>query len=59
MRLGAAVVVHPTRKLLTTGSLKPDEEIIRVANEYDMVMIRPYLVGSDGTERPWRVFRHL
>lgn len=58
-RLGAAVVVHPTRKLLTTGSLKPDEEIIRVANEYDMVMIRPYLIDPDGKEKPWRVFRHL
>lgn len=58
-RLGVGTVVHPTRKLLTTGSLKPDEEIIRVANEYNMVMIRPYLVDPDGKEKPWRVFRHL
>lgn len=58
-RLGVTTVVHPTRKLLTTGSLKPDEEIIRVVNEYNMVMTRPYLVGADGTEKPWRVFKHL
>lgn len=58
-KLGTATVVHPTRKLLTTGSLKPDEEITKVVDEYDMVMIRPYLVGTDGKEKPWRVFRHL
>lgn len=58
-KLGVAVVVHPTRRLLTTGSLKPDEEIIRVVNEYNMVAIRLYLIGPDGTERAWRVFRHL
>ena len=58
-RLGVSTVVHPTRKLLTTGSLKPDEEITRVVDEYNMVMIRPYLIGDDGQEKAWRVFRHL
>ena len=58
-RLGVTTVVHPTRKLLTTGNLKPDEEITRVVDEYNMVMIRPYLVGADGQEKAWRVFRHL
>jgi phosphoribosylaminoimidazolecarboxamide formyltransferase/IMP cyclohydrolase len=58
-RLGVTTVVHPTRKLLTTGSLKPDEEIARVVDEYGMVMIRPYLIGDNGEEKPWRVFRHL
>ena len=56
---GVTVVVHPTRKLLTTGSLRPDEEILKVVNEFKMVMIRPYLIGPDGQERAWRVFRHL
>jgi phosphoribosylaminoimidazolecarboxamide formyltransferase / IMP cyclohydrolase len=56
---GAMGVVHPTRKLLTTGSLKPDEQILKAVNEHDMVMIRPYLIGPDGEERAWRVFRHL
>jgi len=58
-KMDVAVVVHPTRKLLTTGSLKPDEEILKVVNEYNMVMLRPYLVGADGQEKAWRVFRHL
>jgi phosphoribosylaminoimidazolecarboxamide formyltransferase/IMP cyclohydrolase len=58
-RMGVTTVVHPTRKLLTTGSLKPDKEIIRVVDDFDMVMIRPYLVGADGQEKAWRVFRHL
>jgi len=58
-KLGVTTVVHPTRKLLTTGSLKPDEEIIKVANEFNMIMIRPYLVDVDGQERAWRVFRHM
>ena len=57
--MGVTVVVHPTRKLLTTGSLKPDEDILKVVNEYDMVMLRPYLIGADGQQKPWRVFRHL
>ena len=57
--MGVGIVVHPTRKLLTTGSLKPDEEILRVVNENNMVMVRPYLIGADGQEKPWRVFRHL
>jgi phosphoribosylaminoimidazolecarboxamide formyltransferase/IMP cyclohydrolase len=57
--VGVRTVVHPTRKLLTTGSLKPDEEIVRAVNEFDMIMIRPYLVGADGQEKAWRVFRHL
>lgn len=56
---GVTTVVHPTRKLLTTGSLKPDEEILKTVNEHDMVMIRPYLIDADGQEKPWRVFRHL
>ena len=56
---GVTVVVHPTRKLLTTGSLRPDEEILKAVDEFKMVMIRPYLIGPDGQERAWRVFRHL
>ena len=58
-KMGISVVVHPTRKLLTTGSLRPDEEILKVINEYGMVMIRPYLIGADGQQKAWRVFRHL
>ena len=58
-KAGVTTVVHPTRKLLTTGSLKPDEEIARVVDEFNMIMIRPYLVGSNGKEEAWRVFRHL
>jgi len=58
-KLGATVVVHPTRKLLTTGTLQPDKEITKVVDEFKMIMIRPYLVGADGQERAWRVFRHL
>jgi len=57
--MGVGIVIHPTRKLLTTGSLKPDEEILRVVNEYNMVMVRPYLIGEDGQQKAWRVFRHL
>jgi len=56
---GVTTVIHPTRKLLTTGSLKPDEEILKAVNEHDMIMIRPYLVGKEGQEQAWRVFRHL
>jgi phosphoribosylaminoimidazolecarboxamide formyltransferase / IMP cyclohydrolase len=58
-KMGVTTVVHPTRKLLTTGNLKPDEEILKVVNEYNMIMIRPYLIGADGQEKAWRVFRHL
>ncbi len=58
-RMGVSTVVHPTRKLLTTGSLKPDKEIIKVVDDFNMVMVRPYLVGADGQEKAWRVFRHL
>ncbi|NLE10679.1 MAG: hypothetical protein GX630_04160 [Actinobacteria bacterium] len=58
-RMGVAVLVQPTRKLLTTGSLTPDEPIQQAIDEYGMVMIRPYLVGENGEEKPWRVFRHL
>jgi phosphoribosylaminoimidazolecarboxamide formyltransferase/IMP cyclohydrolase len=57
--MGVTTVVHPTRKLLTTGSGKPDIAIINAADEYDMVMIRPYLLDKDGQEKAWRVFRHL
>lgn len=57
--MGVGIVIHPTRKLLTTGSLKPDEEILRAVNEFGMVMLRPYLIGADGQERAWRVFRHI
>ncbi|MBI2852761.1 MAG: hypothetical protein HYX84_06640 [Chloroflexi bacterium] len=57
--IGVTTVVHSTRKLLTTGSLKPDEGIARAVDEFDMVMVRPYLIGADGQERAWRVFRHL
>jgi phosphoribosylaminoimidazolecarboxamide formyltransferase/IMP cyclohydrolase len=58
-KLGVTTVVHPTRKLLTTGSLAPDKEIAKVVDEYNMVMIRPHLIGADGQEKAWRVFRHL
>ena len=58
-KLGAAVVVQPTRKLLTTGFLKPDNAIKQAVDDYNMVMMRFFLVGADGTEKPWRVFRHL
>lgn len=57
--MGVSTVVHPTRKLLTTGSLKPDEDILKAVDEYNMVMLRPYLIGADGQEEAWRVFRHL
>jgi phosphoribosylaminoimidazolecarboxamide formyltransferase / IMP cyclohydrolase len=57
--VGVTTVVHPTRKLLTTGSLKGDEPIRQAVDEYNMVMLRPYLVGADGQEKAWRVFRHL
>ncbi|MGP8081098.1 MAG: hypothetical protein ACLPVI_11435 [Dehalococcoidales bacterium] len=58
-KLGAAVVVQPTRKMLTTGFLKPDNAIKQAVDDYNMVMMRFFLVGADGTEKPWRVFRHL
>jgi len=58
-KMGVTTVVHPTRKLLTTGSLKPDEEILNAVNEHNMIMIRPYLIASTGEEKAWRVFRHL
>jgi phosphoribosylaminoimidazolecarboxamide formyltransferase/IMP cyclohydrolase len=54
-----SVVIHPTRKLLTTGSLKPDEEIVAAVNQHNMVMLRPYLIDAAGKEQAWRVFRHL
>lgn len=57
--MGVATVVHPTRKLLTTGSLKADEEIFKAVDDYGMIMLRPYLIGNDGQEKAWRVFRHL
>jgi len=57
--MGVRTVVHPTRKHLTTGSLKPDEQILAKIDEYDMVMIRPYLLSPDNRDLPWRVFRHL
>ena len=58
-RMGVAVLVQPTRKLLTTGSLTPDEPIQQAIDEYGMAMIRPYLVADNGEEKAWRVFRHL
>jgi phosphoribosylaminoimidazolecarboxamide formyltransferase/IMP cyclohydrolase len=57
--MGVATVVHPTRKLLTTGSLKADEEIFAAIDAYDMIMLRPHLIGADGQQKAWRVFRHL
>lgn len=54
-----AVVVQPTRKLLTTGFLKTDDPIKEAIDEYNMVMLRFYLIGADGQEKAWRVFRHL
>ena len=58
-RMGVAVLVQPTRALLTTGSLTLDDPIKEAIDEYGMVMVRPYLVGDDGEEKAWRVFRHL
>jgi phosphoribosylaminoimidazolecarboxamide formyltransferase / IMP cyclohydrolase len=57
--MGVTTVVHPTRKLLTTGSLKADEPILQAVNDHNMIMIRPYLLGADNQEKAWRVFRHL
>jgi phosphoribosylaminoimidazolecarboxamide formyltransferase/IMP cyclohydrolase len=58
-KMGVAVVVQPTRKLLTTGFLKTDDPIKQAIEEYNMVMLRFYLIGADGQEKAWRVFRHL
>jgi len=58
-KMGVTTVVHPTRKLLTTGTLKGDEPIRQAIDDYNMVMLRPYLIGADGQEKAWRVFRHL
>lgn len=58
-KMGVRTVIHPTRKGLTTGNLKPDQQILAKVDEYDMIMIRPYLIGADGQEMPWRVFKHL
>jgi len=55
---GVNGVVHPTRKDLTTGSLKPDEKILEAVNKCGMIMIRPRLIDEDGNESAWRVFRH-
>ncbi len=57
--MGVGIVVHPTRKLLTTGSLKPDLDILKVVDENNMIMMRFFLIGADGQEKAWRVFRHL
>jgi AICAR transformylase/IMP cyclohydrolase PurH len=58
-KMGVAVIVQPTRRLLTTGSLKTDAAILEIVNDYDMVMLRPYLIGADGQQKAWRVFRHI
>lgn len=58
-KMGVTTVVHPTRKLLTTGSLKGDEPILQAINDNNMIMIRPYLINDAGEEKAWRVFRHL
>jgi len=58
-KMGVGTVIHPTRKLLTTGSLKADEQIVAAIDEHNMIMVRPYLIGPAGEERAWRVFRHL
>ena len=58
-KVGVTTVVHPTRKLLTTGNLKPDEEITKIIDNSDMIMIRPHLIDADGQEKAWRVFRHI
>jgi phosphoribosylaminoimidazolecarboxamide formyltransferase / IMP cyclohydrolase len=58
-KMEVAVVVQPTRKLLTTGFLKTDDPIKEAIDEYNMVMLRFYLIGPDGQEKAWRVFRHL
>lgn len=58
-KMGVSTVIHPSRKLLTTGSLKPDEEITKAVDNYNMIMLRFFLIGTDGQEKAWRVFRHL
>jgi len=58
-KAGVRGIVHPTRKGLTTGNLKPDEKIMEIANAYSMVVIRPRLADEDGNTYPWRVFKHL
>jgi phosphoribosylaminoimidazolecarboxamide formyltransferase/IMP cyclohydrolase len=58
-KMGVTTVIHPTRKLLTTGSLKADQPILEAVDEHNMIMLRPYLIGPDGQEKAWRVFRHL
>ncbi len=58
-KMGVAIVIQPTRKLLTTGFLKTDDPIKHAIDEYNMVMLRFFLIGSDGQEKAWRVFRHL
>jgi phosphoribosylaminoimidazolecarboxamide formyltransferase/IMP cyclohydrolase len=52
-KMGVSVVVHPTRKLLTTGSLKPDEEISDAVNEHKMVML-PLHHGGDSCRSGWK-----
>jgi len=58
-KLGVSVVIQPTRKLLTTGFLKTDNPIKQAVDDYNMVMLRFFLIGADGQEKAWRVFRHL
>lgn len=57
--MGVTTVVQPTRKLLTTGSLKADAPILEAVDAHNMVMLRPYLIDEEGQEKAWRVFRHL
>ncbi len=57
--MGVSTIIHPTRKNLTTGNLKPDLQILAKVDEYEMMMLRPYLINSNGDEAPWRVFKHL
>jgi len=57
--MGIKNVVHPTRKMLTTGSLEADEPIAKKVDEYGMSMLRFHLQDKEGKYKPWRVFRHV
>ncbi|MFQ6020626.1 MAG: hypothetical protein ACE5J4_01235 [Candidatus Aenigmatarchaeota archaeon] len=55
--MGVKVLVNPGRKLLSPNYADKDIPILERINEYEMGMIRPYLIVN-GEEHPWRVFRH-
>ncbi len=56
--MGVRTVIHPTRKGLTTGSLAPDEPIMKRADDCGMTMLRFHLRDGNGNYLPWRTFCH-